>query len=539
MRKLTLLALVLCGVAATVASAAVGGFDPFGTEKVGHQDAQGKLLPTNQRITPYGKATTITNGRLLSSALSPDGKRVAAYSWHDFTGFLTIFDGKLGNVLQQVGTGGAGDPSSVTARSLLTGLTAPPTARRCGCRRPRTCCGSASTPTAPSPPRRGDPARRGHEPRPPVRHRESRRTTRRSTSPSTGPTPLGVIDVASNKLTSQIPVGIAPRQLVWAHDRLFVSNEGGRPTKPGDVTNLTDNTPVVSDPVTGAVDNGTLSVVDPVAGKQTSTIKVGLEPTALKVSGDTIFVANSNGDSISVVNAISRTVKQTFNVAPLPGSTVGSNPNAIELTPNGNLLVSIGRDNALAVYKFNGESAPRAVPGPDPDRLLPGQRPVQRRVRAAGRHQRQGHRLARPGSTINAGPNANVVTGHNTYDDTGSITRFAPPTAGGPRLADPPGLREQRLGKLLSQPLGASKAAPVAIPVKLGDPSTIKHVFLIVKENRTYDQVLGDIGKGNTDPTLAQFGPASRPTSTPWPTSTACSTTSTTRAPCRRTATTG
>jgi hypothetical protein len=42
--------------------------------------------------------------------------------------------------------------------------------------------------------------------------------------------------------------------------------------------------------------------------------------------------------------------------------------------------------------------------------------------------------------------------------------------------------------------------------VQLGDPSKIKHVFLIVRENRTYDQVLGDIGKGNSDPALAQFG---------------------------------
>lgn len=44
------------------------------------------------------------------------------------------------------------------------------------------------------------------------------------------------------------------------------------------------------------------------------------------------------------------------------------------------------------------------------------------------------------------------------------------------------------------------------VPQRLGDPSTIKHVFLIVKENRTYDQVLGDVPEGNGDPSLAQFG---------------------------------
>ena len=47
---------------------------------------------------------------------------------------------------------------------------------------------------------------------------------------------------------------------------------------------------------------------------------------------------------------------------------------------------------------------------------------------------------------------------------------------------------------------------PVAIPAKIGDPSLIKHVFLIVRENRTYDQVLGDVAAGNGDPRLAVFG---------------------------------
>ena len=43
-------------------------------------------------------------------------------------------------------------------------------------------------------------------------------------------------------------------------------------------------------------------------------------------------------------------------------------------------------------------------------------------------------------------------------------------------------------------------AKPVAIPAKIGDPSLIKHVFLIIRENRTYDQMLGDVTEGNGDP---------------------------------------
>ena len=48
--------------------------------------------------------------------------------------------------------------------------------------------------------------------------------------------------------------------------------------------------------------------------------------------------------------------------------------------------------------------------------------------------------------------------------------------------------------------------APVAIPAKIGAPSLIKHVFVIIRENRTYDQILGDVAGGNGDPSLAVFG---------------------------------
>src|SRR4029079_10212948 len=44
------------------------------------------------------------------------------------------------------------------------------------------------------------------------------------------------------------------------------------------------------------------------------------------------------------------------------------------------------------------------------------------------------------------------------------------------------------------------------IPAKVGDPSPIAHVLFIMKENRTYDQVFGDLAQGNGDPGLTLFG---------------------------------
>src|SRR5580704_13682195 len=58
---------------------------------------------------------------------------------------------------------------------------------------------------------------------------------------------------------------------------------------------------------------------------------------------------------------------------------------------------------------------------------------------------------------------------------------------------------------------GANYVPPVPIPARIGDPSLIKYVFLIIRENRTYDQVLGDVPAGNGDPSLAVFGGADTP----------------------------
>jgi len=62
---------------------------------------------------------------------------------------------------------------------------------------------------------------------------------------------------------------------------------------------------------------------------------------------------------------------------------------------------------------------------------------------------------------------------------------------------------------VLSASRGDPWARPVAIPARIGEPSKIKHVFVIIRENRTYDQILGDVVGGNGDPALAVFGDGS------------------------------
>ncbi len=79
-----------------------------------------------------------------------------------------------------------------------------------------------------------------------------------------GANALGVVDTATNTLTTKIPVGNAPRQVVLAGNGTvaYVSNEGGRRARPGQFTNMSDGTPIVSSKVTGAATTGTVSVVN-------------------------------------------------------------------------------------------------------------------------------------------------------------------------------------------------------------------------------------------------------------------------------------
>lgn len=58
----------------------------------------------------------------------------------------------------------------------------------------------------------------------------------------------------------------------------------------------------------------------------------------------------------------------------------------------------------------------------------------------------------------------------------------------------------------LSKKLPRKNAPAVPVPARIGEPSVFKHVVYIIKENRTYDQILGDVAAGDGDPSLCVFG---------------------------------
>ncbi len=126
---------VVAALSAAAVAASTSSGQGFGDQLVGHTYANGILLPTQQWIKPIGtRAVVIKDGRMVSSAISPNGQYLAALTWSDFTGYLTIIDLKTGKVIQQVGTGAAGNPYIGDGTVAADGPLWSATARRCGSR---------------------------------------------------------------------------------------------------------------------------------------------------------------------------------------------------------------------------------------------------------------------------------------------------------------------------------------------------------------------------------------------------------------------
>ena len=313
---------------------------------------------------------------------------------------------------------------------------------------------------------------------------------------------LGVVDVASEALTTSITVGNTPHGVVITPDgkTAFVSNQGGRPAVAGDTTDDSFGTAIVTDdPSQSGSSTGSVSVVDLATQQQVTTIPVGLQPTGMALSGNTLYVANTNSDSVSVIDITKRQVVQTIAVTPFPQAPLGSSPNGIAVLPHHQIAVSLGRNNAVAVYEVKSRQPAKFLG------LIPtGAYPAAVAEDAANQQlvvpndRGEGNRDT---TTIGVGGPAgyNTLTGYH-----GTVSLIPNPT-----------LNDLQQGTAqvshnngwdgIDAICGSSSTAPTAIPLHLGDPSLIKHVVYITKENRTYDQVLGDDTRGNGDASFAQF----------------------------------
>lgn len=490
-----LVTIAITAVAVAAAGTAFAETDQFGTRQVGQTTAKGQVISSDQYIAPYGDRLVINDGKIMSSSVSPDGTHLAA-SVTDGGGVLSIVDLKGWKTQQLVGSDATSVPR-VTGNDVgQEGPTYSPDGKQLWLGRTDgntkftvNADGSVTNPvTVPIPADGPKHALVGA-----AVFSADGATVYAAVN---GQNRVVAINAATGAVQQSWPVGNAPRGMVQVGDSLYVSNEGGRPARPGETTINSYNTQVPADPVTGATTTGTVSVINvkkPAAAVK--TIAVGLHPTALYAKKGAVFVTNTASNDVSVIKTANNKVVQTIATRPWPEASVGYEPDAVTLTGDGHLLVTLGRANAVAVYRYTSPQEPVSYVGLLPTDYFPAE------IATVGKQlvvsNTRGIDARRP----------TTAAGHGTHDTTSSLTRFTLPSDKTVKSQTDKVFKQNGwTSGSVKVAKGKSKAKPVPVPVKLGDPSTIKHVFLLVKENRTFDQVLGDMPQGNGDPSLTQFG---------------------------------
>src|ERR1022692_112646 len=324
---------------------------------------------------------------------------------------------------------------------------------------------------------------------------------------------LTQINLITNQQGTQIRVGNAPHSIVInsAGTTAYVSNEGGRAATEADFQIWSAGTEIVADPVVGAAITGTVSVVDLASLTVTDTISTDLHPTGMAFYHGNLLVANTYSDTISVINTATNVVERTINLGlpiAVPGqsSAYGAAPNSIAVDgKNGIAYVALYNANAVAVVNLaNGVQNP--VEGMIPVAYAPSSVVLDAAANVLIVANDKGI------GTRDSFECDHGVCGYNTHQDNGTVSVVPVPNSA--TLAKMTNdvyeyNHWNRTANIESASGGNPNAKPVAIPEKIGSPSLINHVFLIVRENRTYDQILGDVAAGNGDASLAVFGDGS------------------------------
>ena len=285
-----------------------------------------------------------------------------------------------------------------------------------------------------------------------------------------------VFDLAT-KTPQTVAVGARPVWVTLSRDgrTAYVSDQGGSTL---DVLDVSGPTPVV-----------------------TGQIPVGLHPnkSLLSPDGSSLYVANGDDDTVSVVDVAAKKQTRSISVQPTKGAPIGSNPTGLALDPSGQTLyVTNSGNNALAVVDLGTASVTGMVPtGWYPSSVTWA----------------DGRLLVTNAKGLGAGPNKGP--GQPNPEDPGpkDPQKYSGSMIEG-TLSNVEAPRRDELARYSAQVRKNNdpvKARGSVVPTGKGQPSPIKHVIYVVKENRTYDQVLGSLGKGNGDPSINLFGDESAP----------------------------
>ena len=329
----------------------------------------------------------------------------------------------------------------------------------------------------------------------------------------------------------EIRVGNVPQSVIISPDgkTAYVSNEAGRIATANDFQEYSNGTPVVA-AKNGATSTGTVSVVNLAKFEVTDTIETGLHPTGMAFWGKKLLVANTYSDTLSVIDTNNNVEERKIDLGLPIGvpegrdhdydhdregkSAYGAGPNSIAVdAENDRAYVALYNANAIAVINLR-PYAEKAILGYIPVGYAPSsvvldetrdQKLIVANDKGIGT---TGYGAVAPpaSSPENSYANHYGVYSLNTHQDLGTVSIVPVPDR--EKLGEMTLARWRRTTtgtcwRTSLRPQAADRdEKPVAIPRKIGDPSKIKHVFVIIRENRTYDQILGDVtgGNGDSDP---------------------------------------
>ena len=486
------------------------------SERVGRAADGRTITPVNQVLTPAGRQVELPGLRPQVLALSPDGRALVTSGK---TNEVVVVDPDTGVIRQRVKppAGDAMQPpaDADTARNLkpdtqaiasYTGLLFAPDGKRLymsnvhGSVKVFAAADGRLTPS--------------HSiPLPPANAPQRKIEIPAGLAVSADGTRLYVCGNLSNRLIEidagtgnalrSFDVGVAPFDVVLAAGKAFVSNQGGRRPGPGDLTGPAGKgTKVRVDPVRHIASEGSVSMIDLGTGGVTEVL-VGLHASALAVSPDGrhVVCANAGSDTLSILDAAKGEVIETVWTKATPAELFGAQPNALAFASDGKrLYVCNGAQNAVAVIDWDpDEKGDTKLAGLVPTGWYPGAIVVD----AARRQVAVANIKGLPEKARKQG----AGEGFNSHQYHGSLSLVPIPEA--EALAAMSAVVDQNMRSAAIRAAflpPRPDAPPRVIPERIGKPSLIEHVVYVIKENRTYDQVLGDVPRGRGRPDLCIFG---------------------------------
>jgi hypothetical protein len=326
--------------------------------------------------------------------------------------------------------------------------------------------------------------------------------------PLTADDQLAVVNAESGAPIRTVALGVAPLGAVIADDGsvAWVTELAGKQPQGAEMSAkqcCEARAEAVRIDPRGIAMAGTVARVDLTTGDVSSRITVGRHPTDIvwDQRRNRIYVTDGNSDEISVIDSRGDSLLGTIVVAPFRARAAGLAPTALSLAPDGaTLYVALGGVNAVAIYDV--AAAPRAASlrGMIPTAWYPSTLDVS----GDGKYLAIGTLLG-----VGSGTGSDAgMTGRYVHAVRGAVNVLPVPTRG--QLAAFTVAVSQNNRLPLASGAGAAavraNVAARAVPERPGEPSLIHHVVYIIRENRTYDQILGDLPRGDNDSQFVMYG---------------------------------